>query len=196
MILVAGFVSWDPNLILSAAFTPEHLGMDFFWNGKIAPSKSRHHQVFARSPTQNPKATHLRPSAQHTLTVLGHGRPCSQKHITWGHPENCSKASDLHLSLFVSLQKKTISFYCIICHMILLFCCSTLFLPFQQTICCHNALAVVSNLQLQHVPTAKPQKISPLFPVAKAGQVEMHFADLQTLATVLLWHRNTVHPLT
>ena len=45
-------------------------------------------------------------------------------------------------------KKKTISFYCIICHMILLFCCSTLFLPFQQTICCHNALAVVSNLQL------------------------------------------------
>ena len=152
MILVAGFVSWDPNLILSAAFTPEHLGMDFFWrrsracwmrtyfcfnkmiNGKIAPSKSRHHQVFARSPTQNPKASHLRPSAQHTLTVLGHGRPCSQKHFTWGHPEKCGKASDLHLSLFVSLQKKTISFYCIICHMILLFCCSTLFLPFQQTI--------------------------------------------------------------
>ena len=117
-------------------------------NGKMAPSKSRHHQVFARSPTQNPKATHLRPSAQHTLAVLGHGRPCSQKHFTWGHPENCGKASDLHLSLFVSLQKKTISFYCIICHMILLFCCSTLFLPFQQTICCHNALAVVSNLQL------------------------------------------------
>ena len=68
--------------------------------------------------------------------------------------------------------------------------------PTNHCICCHNALAVVSNLQLQHVPTAKPQKISPLFPVAKAGQVEMHFADLQTLATVLLWHRNTVHPLT
>ena len=87
-----------------------------------------------KKPDTKPKASHLRPSAQHTLTVLGHGRPCSQKHFTWGHPENCGKASDLHLSLFVSLQKKTISFYCIICHMILLFCCSTLFLPFQQTI--------------------------------------------------------------
>ena len=51
-------------------------------NGKMAPSKARHHQVIARSPTQNPKATHLRPSAQHTLAVLGHGRPCSQKHFT------------------------------------------------------------------------------------------------------------------
>ena len=32
--------------------------------------------------------------------------------------------------------------------------------------------------------------------LAKAGQVEMHFADLQTLATVLLSRRNTVHHLT
>ena len=112
-----------PTWSLSAAFTPENLRMDFFWrrfrtcwmqtyfcfnkmiNCKMAPSKS-HHQVFARTPTQNPKAPDLRPSAQHTLTVLGHGRPCSQKHFTWGHPENCSKTSDLHLSLFVSLQKK------------------------------------------------------------------------------------------
>ena len=156
MILVAGFVSWDPNLILSAAFTPEHLGMDFFWrrfrtcwmrayfcfnkmiNGKIAPSKSRHHQVFARSPTQNPKATHLRPSAQHTLTVLGHGRPCAQKHFTWGHPENCGIAvkhlTYIYRYLSRSKKRRFHSTACIKCHLILLCCCSTLFLPFQQTI--------------------------------------------------------------
>ena len=217
MILVAGFVSWDPNLILSAAFTPEHLGMDFFWrrsracwmrtyfcfskmiNGKIAPSKSRHHQVFARSPTQNPKATHLRPSAQHTLTVLGHGRPCSQKHFTWGHPENCGIAVK-HLTYiyrYLSRSKKrrfrsTVSYA-------IWFYCSVVPRCFYLS---NKPYVVITpwpwcpNLQLQHVPTAKPQKISPLFPVAKAGQVEMHFADLQTLATVLLWHRNTVHPLT
>ena len=205
MILVAGFVSWDPNLILSAAFTLENLGMDFFWrrfrtcwmqtyfcfnkmiNGKMAPSKS-HHQVFARTLTQDLKATDLRPSAQHTLAVLGHGRPCSQKHFTWGHPENCSKTSDLHLSLFVSLQKKTISFYCIICHLILLFHVVSTFLT-KHCKSCHNALAVVSNMQ-------RMPKISPLFPAAKAGQVQIHFADLQTLATMLLSHRNAVHPLT
>ena len=146
MILVAGFVSWDPNLILSAAFTPENLGMDFFWrrfrtcwmqtyfcfnkmiNGKMAPSKS-HHQVFARTLTQDLKATDLRPSAQHTLAVLGHGRPCSQKHFTWGHPENCSKTSDLHLSLFVSLQKKKCRFHSTVSYAVW-FYCSTLFLPF------------------------------------------------------------------
>ena len=307
MILVAGFVSWDPNLILSAAFTPEHLGMDFFWrrfrtcwmqtcfcfnkmiNGKMAPSKS-HHQVFARTLTQDLKATDLRLSAQHTLAVLGHGRPCSQKHFTWGHPENCSKTSDLHLSLFVSLQKKkrchsTVSyldlpndvnfllfqklllfwgtwiFFCLraffgfgpfwgtwtshngadknlkrrnfpskkrnfpskkrkhksgwqafpssqnpkhetalflekskkytkqqkkvlfqlraiishnrkfqVCHLILLFHVVSTFLT-KHCKSCHNALAVVSNMQ-------RMPKISPLFPAAKAGQVQIHFADL------------------
>ena len=183
MILVAGFVSWDPNLILSAAFTPENLGMDFFWrrfrtcwmqtyfcfkkmiNGKMAPSKS-HHQVFARTPTQNPKAPDLRPSAQHTLTVLGHGRPCSKKHFKWGHPENCSKASDLHLSLFVSL--KTMWFYSTVSYAIL-FYYFTLFLPFQQTIA--NLVVTTSTCPNCKASTnLSPNLNSPLFPVAKAGQ--------------------------
>ena len=78
------------------------------------------------------------------------------------------------------------------------FYCFTLFLPFQQTIAnvvitpwpwCPTCNFNMS--QLQRMP-----KISPLFPVATAGQVEMHFADIPTLATVLLSHRNTVHPLT
>ena len=32
--------------------------------------------------------------------------------------------------------------------------------------------------------------------VAKAGQVEMHFADIQTLVSMLLWHRNTAPSMT
>ena len=103
-------------------------------NGKMAPSKARHHQVFARSPTQNPKATHLRPSAQHTLAVLGHGRPCSQKHFTWGHPENCGKASDLHSSLYVSIKKYPFSFYCITFVDSIVSHCFYFSILFQQTI--------------------------------------------------------------
>ena len=113
--------------------------------GKMAPSKSQHHQVFARTPTPNPKAT------QHTLAVLGHGWPCSQKHFTCGHPEKCSKASDL--SLFVS---NPLSFYCIICHMISLFHIISAF-PTNHCKLGHNALAVVSNLQL-HAKNAKSLK--------------------------------------
>ena len=97
----------------------------------------------------------------------------------------------LHRLTFIAIclaPKKKISFYCIICRMILLFHVVSTF-PTNHCKSCHNALAVVSNMQ-------RMPKISPLFPVAKAGQVEMHFADLQTLATMLLSHRNAVHPLT
>ena len=72
--------------------------------------------------------------------------------------------------------------------MILLFHVVSTFLA-KHCKSCHNALAVVSNMQ-------RMPKISPLFPAAKAGQVQIHFADLQTLATMLLSHRNAVHPLT
>ena len=97
----------------------------------MAPSKS-HHQVAARTPAQNPKATHLRPSAQHTLAVLGHGRPCSQKHFTWGLPENCSKASVTYIYRYLSRSKKK-RFHSTVSYAVW-FYCSTLFLPFQQNI--------------------------------------------------------------
>ena len=138
-------------------------------NGKMAPSKS-HHQVLARTLTQNLKATHLCPSAQHTLTVLGHGRPCSQKHFTRGHPENCGKASYLHFSLFVSLQKENpIAFYCIICHIILLFHMVSTF-PTNHCKSCHNALAVVSNMQrMPTCPNCKASKNLTTFSSCKGG---------------------------
>ena len=217
MILVAGFVSWDPNLILSAAFTPEHLGMDFFWrrsracwmrtyfcfskmiNGKNSTIQITTSSSLCKKPDTKPKSNPSTPiCTTHSHSVGAwtamfsealHMRP------SW-ELRYCGKASNLHLSLFVSLQKRrfrsTVSYA-------IWFYCSVVPRCFYLS---NKPYVVITpwpwcptcNFNMSQLQSLK--KISPLFPVAKAGQVEMHFADLQTLATVLLWHRNTVHPLT
>ena len=144
-----------------------------------------------KNPGTKPKSTPIYAHLHNTLSQCwGMDGPCSQKHFTWGHPENCSKTSVTYIYPYLSRSKKNpISFYCIICHVIFLLHIVSTF-PTKHCKCCHNSLAVVSNMQ-------RMPKISPLFPAAKAGQVEMHFAQIfKPWQPCCFRTEITVHPLT
>ena len=178
MILVAGFVSWDPNLILSAAFTPEHLGMDFFW-------KRFQHVECERTFVSTKWSMARWHHPNHIIKSLQEPRHKTQKHPIYAHLHNTlsqcwgmdghvlrSTSHEAILRIAVKhlwltfipicLAPKKIRFHSTVSYAMSFFC-FTLFLPFQQNI---------ANVVITPWPWC---------PTCKECQKSHHFFQLQRL---------------